>query len=111
MRSPKIHKIRKAVLDCFPNRKMIYSRDRVQSNDDLDRSAAHGWLAALVKDSKQNNIGQRMSDHQSCWSCELVVDNTVDGKDTKEEKTREVADTMMYHFSWKFLQLGCDMQW
>ena len=23
---------------------------------------------------------------------ELVVDNTVDGKDTKEEKTREVAD-------------------
>ena len=25
-------------------------------------------------------------------TCELVVDNTVDGKDTKEEKTREVAD-------------------
>ena len=44
-------------------------------------------------------------------TCELVVDNTVDGKDTKEEKTREVTDTMMYHFSWKFLQLGCDMQW
>ena len=41
----------------------------------------------------------------------LVVDGTVDGKNNKEEKTREVADTMMYHFSWKFLQLGCDMQW
>ena len=39
----------------------------------------------------------------------LVVDGTVDGKNNKEEKTREVADTMMYHFSWKFLQLGCDM--
>jgi hypothetical protein len=38
-----------------------------------------------------------------------VVDGTVDGKNNKEEKTREVADTMMYHFSWKFLQLGCDM--
>ena len=25
-------------------------------------------------------------------TCELVVDNTVDGKDTKEEKTREVPD-------------------
>ena len=74
---------------------MIYSRDRVQSNDDLDRSAAHGWLAALVKDSKQNNIGQRMSDHQSCWSCELVVDNTVVGNDNLEEKTRGVADIRM----------------
>ena len=41
----------------------------------------------------------------------MVVDGTVDGKNNKEEKTREVADTMMYHFSWKFLQLGCDMQW
>ena len=51
--------------------------------------------AALVKDSKQNNIGQRMSDHQSCWSCELVVDNTVDGEDNLEEKTRGVADIRM----------------
>ena len=48
--------------------------------------------AALVKDGKQNNIGQRMSDHQSC---ELVVDNTVDGKDNLEEKTRGVADVRM----------------
>ena len=53
--------------------------------------------AALVKDGKQNNIGQRMSDHQSCGSCELVVDNTVDGKDNLEEKTREVADIRMNH--------------
>ena len=44
-------------------------------------------------------------------TCELVVDGTVDGQNNKEEMTREVADTMMYHFSWKFLQVGCDMQW
>ena len=41
----------------------------------------------------------------------LVVDAIVDSKDDNEEKTREVADTMIYQFSWKFLQLGCDMQW
>ena len=44
--SPTIHKIRNAVFDCFPNR-MINSRDRVQSCDDLDRSAAHGWLRCI----------------------------------------------------------------
>ena len=61
--------------------------------------------AALVKDGKQNNIGQRMSDHQSC---ELVVDNTVDGKDNLEEKTRGVADVRMQHFSCNFLNMaGC----
>ena len=35
---------------------------------------------------------------------ELVVDNTVDGKDTKEEKTREVPDIRRYHFSWNLIQ-------
>ena len=39
----------------------------------------------------------------------LVVDGTVDGKNNKEEKAWEVADIRIYHFSWKFLQLGCDM--
>ena len=64
--------------------------------------------AALVKDGMQNNIGQRMSDHQSCWSCELVVDNTVDGKNNLEEKTRGVADVRMQHFSCNFLNMaGC----
>ena len=29
---------------------------------------------------------------------ELVVDNTVDGKDNLEEKTKEVVDIRMYHF-------------
>ena len=42
-------------------------------------------------------------------SCGLVVDGTVDGKDNKEEKTREVADMRMYHFGKNFLQLGRDM--
>ena len=32
-------------------------------------------------------------------TCELVVDNTVDGKDTKEEKTREVPDIITSHVS------------
>ena len=32
----------------------------------------------------------------------LVVDNTVDGKDNKEEKTREVVYIRMYHFGWNF---------
>ena len=41
----------------------------------------------------------------------LVVDGTVDCKDNKEKMTREVADIMMYHFSWNVLQLGCDMLW
>ena len=30
-------------------------------------------------------------------TCELVVDNTVDGKDTKEEKPREVPDIITSH--------------
>ena len=51
-----------------------------------------------------------MSDNDC--NCELVVDNTVDGKDTKEEKTRVVANIMMYHFSRNFFQQGCDnMLW
>ena len=29
----------------------------------------------------------------------MVVDNTVDGKDTKEEKTREVPDIITSHVS------------
>ena len=32
-------------------------------------------------------------------TCELVVDNTVDGKDTKEEKTREAPDIITSHVS------------
>ena len=43
--------------------------------------------------------------------CEFEVYNTVDGKNNKEEKAWEVADIMIYHFSWKILQVGCDMQW
>ena len=35
----------------------------------------------------------------------------MDGKDNKEEKTREVPDIRMYHISWNFLQLGRDMLW
>ena len=31
-------------------------------------------------------------------TCELVVDGTVDGKNNKEEKTRDVEDIGMYHF-------------
>ena len=42
---------------------------------------------------------------------ELVVNGTVDGKDNKEEKTREVADIKMYHCGWNFLQLGHDVLW
>ena len=34
-------------------------------------------------------------------TCE-EVDDTMDGKDNKEEKTREVAKIWMYHFSWIF---------
>ena len=40
-----------------------------------------------------------------------MVDSTVDGKGNKEEKTREVANIMMYHFSRNFFQQGCDMLW
>ena len=47
----------------------------------------------------------------SLCSCGLVVDGTVDCKGNKEKRTREVADIMMYHFSWNVLQLGCDMLW
>ena len=84
---------------------MINSRDRVQSCDDLDLSAAHGWLRCIGEGWQANNIGQRMSDHQSC---ELVVDNTVDGKDNLEEKTRGVADVRMQHLSCNFLNMaGC----
>ena len=44
-------------------------------------------------------------------TCELVIDDTVDGKDNKEEKTREVADIKMYHCGWNFLQLEHDVLW
>ena len=35
----------------------------------------------------------------------FVVDGIVDSKDNKEEKTREVANIWMYHFSWNFFHL------
>ena len=41
----------------------------------------------------------------------MVVYDSVDGKDNLEEKTREVADRMMYHFDYIFLQLVFDMLW
>ena len=40
---------------------------------------------------------------------ELVVDDTLDGKDNLEEKTREVVDIRMYLFGWNILQLGCNL--
>ena len=43
-------------------------------------------------------------------TCE-EVDDTMDGKDNKEEKTREGVDIRMYHFSLNFFQLGCDKLW
>ena len=43
-------------------------------------------------------------------TCE-EVDDILDGRDNKEEKTREGVDIRMYHFSLNFLQLGCDMLW
>ena len=38
-----------------------------------------------------------------------MVDGTVDSEDNKEEKTREAADIKMYHNSWNFRSLGCDI--
>ena len=40
-----------------------------------------------------------------------MVDDTVDGKDNLEEKTREVSKIEMYHTSWVFPHLGRDMLW
>ena len=36
-------------------------------------------------------------------SCELMVDDTVDGEDNKEKKIRGVDDIRIYNFSWNFL--------
>ena len=41
-------------------------------------------------------------------SCGLVVDGTVESKDNEAEKTREIADMRIYHFSWNFLHIRCD---
>ena len=41
-------------------------------------------------------------------TCE-EVDDTMDGKDNKEEKTREGVDIRKYHYSLNFLQLRSDM--
>ena len=41
-------------------------------------------------------------------TCE-EVDDTMDGKDNREEKTREVADIRMCPFGCIFLYRGCDM--
>ena len=38
---------------------------------------------------------------------ELVVDDTVDGKDNKEEMTRVVADIMMYQIIWNLGVIRC----
>ena len=43
--------------------------------------------------------------------CLYLVDNTVEGRNILEEKTREGVDIRMYHFSFNCLQLGCDMLW
>ena len=40
--------------------------------------------------------------------CSLVVEVTVDSKANEAEKTREVADIRIYHFSWNFPQKRCD---
>ena len=42
-------------------------------------------------------------------TCELLVDDTVDSKDNLEEETGEVAKIRIYHVTWIFFQLGCDM--
>ena len=39
-------------------------------------------------------------------ACELVFDDTVDGEENLEEKTREVADIKMHHITRNFLQRG-----
>ena len=44
-------------------------------------------------------------------TCELVVDNTLDGEDNLSEKTREVVDIRLQHFGWNSLQLSSDMMW
>ena len=36
-------------------------------------------------------------------SCELMVDDILDGKNDKEKKIRGVSDIRIYHFSWNFL--------
>ena len=36
----------------------------------------------------------------------FLVDDTVEGKNILEKKTRERVDIRMYHFSLNFLQLG-----
>ena len=38
------------------------------------------------------------------YSCGLVVEVTVESKANEAEKTREVADIRIYHFSWNFPQ-------
>ena len=38
----------------------------------------------------------------------MVVDDTVDGKDNLEEKTREVSKIRMYHFSAEIVHLLID---
>ena len=45
-----------------------------------------------------------MSDLSSSTS-ELVGGGTVDGKDNKEGKTREVADIWMYHISYTSVEI------
>ena len=44
-------------------------------------------------------------------TCGLVFDGTVDDKGNKEEKTRVVSNTRMYHFGRNFLQIGHDVLW
>ena len=41
--------------------------------------------------------------------CLYLVDNTVEGRNILEEKTREGVDIRKYHYSLNFLQLRSDM--
>ena len=63
----------------------------------LEISSTRMWYAVVMMVDMKVFI---LSTYVTTLStCELVVDNTVDDKDTKEEKTREVPDIITSHVS------------
>ena len=70
-----------------------------------------GWNCLQLGNIGWHESFYTFSTSENIKLCELMVDDTMDGKNNKEKKIRGVADIRIYHFSWNFLWQGCARLW
>ena len=68
-----------------------------------------GWHESFLYFQHVCNIAMKCNAMH--WGHVFLVDNTLEGKNISQEKTRKGVDIRMYHFSFNCLQLECDMLW